>query len=438
METLGTITLGKNLRRIRKELQINQKEMVGKEFTRELISMIENDKSPMSYKIAKSVAENMNRVCRKRGLEVYVDPEDIMNPKRMVVKKQANKYICKLRNHINNKNYDVDTLYIEKITNFLNQWKIPEKKVEIYVLLGELSYLNEDLEWEYLYLNKALENYFLVPVKNNIHIIGNKLIENCISNKRYKEALTLTRLDIMNTDDIPKKDKAVIYYNKALVYKRLKEYDNALEIIEEYKSYWETNNKEMFKKALILKGSCYSKKNQNYEAIKVYKEIIKLFGECSPEAGLAYANIMNNYYKLDLREEVIKYKAKLLSILSYIEKRDNKYLENIYTRLGEISKYLNRVEMAEYFYISAINKAVESKYNNSTKILFKLLNLYNDTNQSEKILLSNKIFERSFQNVEISNELKLALSLILMNMEIGKEEIASSIINNILRNKSSF
>lgn len=432
--SVRNITLGQNLKRIRKELGLNQQEIVGQEITRNLISMIENDKSPMSYRIAQIAAENMNKVLELKEYEIYVDPDDIMNPERVEAKGRANKYIRELKNYLDKKKYKLSPTYIGKIINFLNQWRIPEKKVEIYELLGELSYLNGDLNSEYLYFNKALENYFLAPIKKDIHVVGRKLIANCINTGKYNEGLTLIQLDIMNRNDIPKNSKAITYYNEALIYKRLKDYDKSLELLDEYEDYIEENNEEMFKNALIVKGTCYHGKKEYQEALEVYKKITQKFEEDIELLGLAYCNIINNYRILDSKEKIQKYKDILLDILPNLENKESKYLIDVNTKLGKMYEYLSKIELAEYHYISAINKAVERKEKDKcAKLLFRLLSLYNKTNQQEKILLSNNIFKKGFQNSFVSNEMKLAFSLILTNMKLGKEEIASDILTNILK-----
>ena len=59
------ITIGQNLKQIRKRLGIRQHEISGGEVTRNLISLIENDKTPLHERVAKLIAKNINDINNK-------------------------------------------------------------------------------------------------------------------------------------------------------------------------------------------------------------------------------------------------------------------------------------------------------------------------------------------------------------------------------------
>lgn len=433
MESTNIIAAGQSLKRIRKELGLKQQEIVGEEITRNLISMIENGKSPLNYRIAQLAVDNINRIAEERNLGVYFVPEDIIYPKRMEAKGQADKYIQELKNHIENKDYNLDENYMKEIIEFLNQWKIYDKKVEIYELLGDISYYNKKAECEYVYLNRALENYYILPIKKDIHLLVRKLIASCIANERYEEAVKLSELDILENNAVSDKFKATIYYNKAVAYKRLEEYDKSLELFDYIERNFKDVNEQVNRYSLLVKGICYSQKGKKDKAINTYKKVIEKYGKNNEDSCLAYSNIISLLRKLDCTEEVIEYKDKIMKILSYYEREDNRYLVEIYLSLGQVNEYLNKLGLAEYYYISAISKAVDRKDNErSVQIMLSLLDLYSKTNQMEKIFLSNNIFKLGFENHQISNEMRLVLNLVWLNMKYERKKEAKNIVNNIL------
>ena len=55
-----SLSVGQNLKRIRKELNLKQYAITGGKITRNLISLIENDKTPLYEDNAKIIAETMN------------------------------------------------------------------------------------------------------------------------------------------------------------------------------------------------------------------------------------------------------------------------------------------------------------------------------------------------------------------------------------------
>lgn len=88
------ITVGQNLKRIRKELELKQYSITGGKITRNLISLIENDKTPLYEDNAKIIAENMNSNAMEKNMNIYIEPEDILDPKRYDAKKMQ-MYISK-------------------------------------------------------------------------------------------------------------------------------------------------------------------------------------------------------------------------------------------------------------------------------------------------------------------------------------------------------
>lgn len=424
------ITTGENLKKIRKELGLRQREIVGDDVTRNLISMIENNKTPLSYNIAIIISNNINRISEERNLDIYVDPEDIMSPNRVEAKKKVDKYIEELEEYIKNKEYDLDINYVKKLESFLNEWKIPEKKVVVYEILGDIAHYNGNLKYEYMYLNKALENYFINPIKKDIYILVKKLILNCIKTKRYSEAISLSDLAFTNSTEIPNEHKVSIYYNKALAYKKVGRYDEALEVLKELWEECGTDYKE-FIQSLMLQGSCYRGKGEIDKAIESYINIINDFDSNSEQLGLIYTNIIQLFKMKDSKEEVIKYRNELVNILSDI-KYDNKHLVTIYHNIAETNEYLDNIELAEYYYINALNEAIDRNDASKIKILLDLLNLYINTDQMAKIVSKYELFKDSFKDAPLSDEMRLALKLIAISIETGRDEEAENIIKHLI------
>ena len=145
------ITIGQNLKRIRKGLNLRQYEIAGEQVTRNLISLIENDRTPIYHNVATIISKNMNKIIHERGIDIYIQPEDILNPNRYDARKQANFYIEKLQHHLDEKIYDFELEELNKIETFLNKWNFIDKKVKTYDLLGDIYYNAKDSIREYYY-----------------------------------------------------------------------------------------------------------------------------------------------------------------------------------------------------------------------------------------------------------------------------------------------
>ena len=73
---------GQKIKKIRKDLKINQKDVSGGKITRELISIIENDKSTLTPAVAEIIAENINKICRERNLDYTLSSEYLLEDVR--------------------------------------------------------------------------------------------------------------------------------------------------------------------------------------------------------------------------------------------------------------------------------------------------------------------------------------------------------------------
>lgn len=426
------VSLGQNLKNIRKELGLRQHEIVGDEITRNLISMIENDKTPLYYRTAKLIADNINRISEQRNLGVYIDPYDIMDPNRVVAKKQADEYIEKLRSYLRNKCYTIDEDYVKEIEDFLKEWNIPDKKVYIYEILGDISYYCKDYQAEYMYLTRGLENYFIKPIRKDIHLLVQKLIGNCITAEKYNESIRLNNLDFMSVEKIPHEFQGMLCYNMALTYKRLKRYDEALEWIEKTKKYVSERDPGTLRKALILEGTCYYRRKEADKAKAMYDEVIKMSEAEDEEIGLAYQNMMDIYKAENNEEQVIKYRDELMDIVPKID-ASNRYLVKIYYKLAEICEYLHEYDQAEEWFMKAIKKSEENNERKDTsKVALLLLDFYNNSDNKDKIFTNKKVFEKCLNDISLSDEVKVLLKLILRNLENEKIEESKNLINQIL------
>lgn len=426
------ISLGENLKRIRKELSLRQHEITGGEITRNLISLIENNRTPLHERNARLIAMNINNVFKERYKDIYIDPEDIMNPERYEAKKQADICIEHLEEYVQKKQYNIDEGYIKEIEDFLSNWDIPEKKVRIYELLGDMCYYNKDYECEYLYLTRALENYFIKPIKEDIYILVIKLISSCIVTSKFHEAKRLTNLKSINLDKAPNKYKVIFYYNKSLAYEKLGLYDDALRIIEVSKMYISSENKEAFESSLILEGICYDKKGLKDKAISKFKDVLVVLEDDYEKIGLTYINIIDLYMSMDSREKVMEYINKLILVTSQIPS-DNVYLSRIYYCLSRAYEYLGIYDSAEDYYIKALNESKDKKETNRCiEIANSFLSFCISTNQHNKIVTYNELFTDILTMSKLDSRTELILKLIMIKLEHKELDEAKHFIKKVL------
>ncbi len=298
VDYMEKMTVGENLKRIRKDLNLRQYEIAGEDVTRNLISLMENNKTPIYHNVANIISKNINKILAEKGLDIYIQAEDILNPERYEARKIADEYIDKLKKQLNEKKYEVDVEELNKIESFLNKWSFIDKKVKIYELLGDIFYYAKDLNREYYYFIKALEVSYEYPYMKGRYKLALKLVYNCIITKKYQEAIGLCDFIITTQEDITKKHKGIFYYNSALAYYYLKYYDKALEQIRNAKSYISADDCRERKRILMLEGICKVDINNYDGALKTYNELLDIIDESNvDEICLAYINIIKIHIK---------------------------------------------------------------------------------------------------------------------------------------------
>ena len=118
------LSSGKKIKRIRKELGLKQHEITRGEVTRNLISIIENDKAALTEKVAKVIADNINMACSERNIDYHVSAKYLLESEEYQAERVVDKYL---------ENLAVDNLQIvDEIEEFLIIYDFTDKKISIY------------------------------------------------------------------------------------------------------------------------------------------------------------------------------------------------------------------------------------------------------------------------------------------------------------------
>ena len=443
MAKCNNLSIGENLKRIRTELDLKQYEITGGEVTRNLISIIENGKTPLTEDNAKLICRNINKIMEDKGLDIIIDPEDIFNPDRYDAKKQADLYIEELNKLFSAKNYNIEAEYIDKIELLLNKWNLVDKKIRIYEILGDIYDNLMDYNKGYHYYIKGWECVSNYPNRKSNYRLMLKLVANCIVTSKHEEAINLCDYAILNRKDVPKEYMGILYYNSALAYKGANLIEKCLECISESLKYVEDINHREIGKRLIFQGNCYLAIENYDEALKSYNEAVKILilGSHYDELFLAYANMAEVYIDINYKDKSIEYIYKVLNDLDKIDK-SSIYLPILYSQVALVYKKLNDFNLAKKYYSESLTYARKNnqqdrikknilelislrQYNLDTKKIHELFEDYRDIilniSLDNNILLILKALEFYITNKKETKALQLIKDLTINN-EGGKED----------------
>jgi len=433
------ITRGQNLKVLRKKLGLKQYEITGGEITRNLISLIEHDKTPLHEGVARLISENINKISDERNMDIVVFPEDLMNPVRLKAKSLADEYISKLKIYLEDPEEEIDKKLLEEMEFFLQNWNLPDKKSKAYEMLGSIYEKRNNFEKSYIYFTKALENYFLKPYNKDINKLILKLSLSCMATGRYDESINLTNL-AFSYDDTLEKYGSRMYYNRAVIFRRMDKFDESLENIKksrellDLKNRLEEEDKIRLKRLMLLEGNCYKNKQEYQKAIDIYHTIINEIkdDEAFDEKCATFINIAETYQILDVKEKVKEYVVKAEKLVDIIE--DNSFYKiRIYQDLAERYKYLEEEDKVNSYYKKAINQFDPAKEKDLVQeILLDFIDFYRETGNTEDIGSIIPSIEDSAFQINVDHTMRLFLKYLLFNIENKRMVEAKDIINKLL------
>ena len=396
MDNIKIISSGEKIKNIRKSLGLKQDEITGNEITRNLISMIENDKVRLSTNAAEVIANNINNVCKQRNIDFRVTASYLLQDEKIQATLIVDKYIKFLNENSNNSSMNLSD-DIEGIDQFLINNEVDiNKKITVYKIIGNIFNLKNEYHSSYTYYLKAFENGNKILSNTELADLLIKLMYCCIKLNRYNEALYFGKL-VLNYNQLPDKLKFKLSFNSALAYKKLNLYNESLEEINHITtSINELSNDNKFK-IFTLKANCLQEIKYYKEALDEYKHILSVLGPGDRIKQLVImCNMMDIYIYFEDIKNVKRYIDKIISIADNLEElpKDD-YVPQIYLDVANAGVYINSLDIAKDYYRKAISSAKLTKqYELLLNSLDKLFDIYSkENNLNELDNIKNELLE---------------------------------------------
>jgi len=182
------LSQGEKIKRIRKSFKIRQQDITGGEITRELISIIENNKTNLTPNVAQIIADNINRICKERGIEFSVEASYLLEDVSQQSNKIADEYIEFLSTNEN----EFSQSLIEEIDHiefFCMKYGEAEKNLALYEKIGDIYNKQRSYDKSYTYYIKALENAASIDETIALIKVSEKIGILCLKLMKYEETL---------------------------------------------------------------------------------------------------------------------------------------------------------------------------------------------------------------------------------------------------------
>lgn len=225
MECIKILSVGERLRHERKKLNLGQDDLAGDRFSKNYISMFENNRRSINRRNAEYLAQRINELSAEKGLDNYIDPEYFLKSKEELAKECCEKRIEEIRSELiaeserqkeiyrvwklsqdynllehigeiyyikgldayRDKKYRCAVTNAQASINYYSRVSLFDKSVGSYELLGDISFEREYYEEAIIYYNLGLSISKSLKAQSD-ESIARKLEKSYSRNNRYGKA----------------------------------------------------------------------------------------------------------------------------------------------------------------------------------------------------------------------------------------------------------
>lgn len=438
MENYQILTPGAKIRYIRTRYKIRQHEITGGQITRNLISIIENDKANLTTQVADIIATNINLACKERGIDFQTTADYLLEDVKTQVVKVANKYMEYLEQNEKSINDDFDEK-VKEIEKLLMKYDTFETKVKVYSKIADIYLYNKEYQKAYTFYVKAYENSSRLEDELTQLSLLTSLSFCCSMLGRYRQLLDYNLLALSSTDTIPIEKSLNIRINNAIAYKKLSKIDKAIEEIQFIQNHFALSKDDEFD-ILTLKANCLKNKSCYNEALNLQKSLLASVSNSEIERKLiVLSNIMEIYTIFDDTISLKKCLDYCYSLISEYTKLESKpYCSEVYNSMALANKVLRDINASKKYFNMALQAC--RQYKNPlllTNIFENLIDIHRvENNTTELNLLKNELLESIALNILPCNNVA-TLRLIECYNDWGDQLNIKSILNFILNNTGS-
>lgn len=310
------------LKKIRKQLGLTQKDVSTNNLSPNLLSMIETDQVELTPQKALMLYKKYTEVALIKGIDITLDFDLLLSQStEYAILKKAFNICSKLNVNLQN-NQNVSLLELEEYVSFAHSHEIGLFKYFIYTKSAEL--LIEDSEpLKERWLTEALDILKWYSFKD-IHFLYAKtlklLTKVCFNYRGFEKLTAYTLFLIEQLIENHIQVDSDLYYNVSLFYSNQKKYTDAYKYFIQYEEKATLLSMTEKFDNLILKSVILNQIHQVNEAFKLY------------EIGLKWLDGLHE-------ETFLTYKALILSNIIY-----ESIVHNFNPYLSKLTFYLNELE----------------------------------------------------------------------------------------------
>ncbi|MDT8717258.1 tetratricopeptide repeat protein [Clostridium sp. 19966] len=197
--------------------------------------------------------------------------------------------------------------------------------------------------------------------------------------------------------------KVIFLYNRSLYYNCLKEYNKAVEHIDELINIVDKNSNLEYTRILLLKASCLYNLNNYDEALRIYEELLKItLDNDYGNKALYYNNLVEIYLDMKKKDMANKNLNEVLELIPKVSE-DFYSLPHLYLEIGRRYIKLENKKSAIIFLHQSLNLAKKFKY--SFIITDALMELTNISEENIDVDIKDEFLDLVYVYGEVNNML---------------------------------
>lgn len=385
MDDVKLLTPGEKIKKIRKDFKIKQNEITGGKITRNLISLIENNRANLTVSTAQIITSCINGICSERDIDFQMTPDDLLKNNTIQADKKLDDIIEEINNNKSDKNFDFSNI-IDKAEKLIKENPFMDRITDLYISLGKIFSDRKDFRKAYIFYFKVYEHLDFQKQKELYAVISVKLSYCCNNLYEFSETIQIVNTILSVNFNLDEYVKYKLLYNLAIAQKNMNLYSDALNSLNKINESV-TEDDSIFN-IETLKANCYMELKLYKEALDIHFNLLNNYCNNNIINKLVVlSNIINNYKKSNNIAGMRKYLIVAMSLITKHDLDENNYfLDSIYYELAVSNIYIDNEEDA----LILLNKALlssksQKKYNVEYDCISSMFDIYYKRKDYEKI-----------------------------------------------------
>lgn len=218
---------GKQLKELRIRLGLSQQALAGPQITRNLISMIENEKTPLTASTAELLAERINSLFSESGEFAPITAEDLAEPARYQARQEVHNLLGTINAYQHEPHFNIST-YLARLSGIFSQWDLPSEKFSAYQAIAEHFEARGKNQEAHLYFSRAYENAGRTSDPSHLAVVALGLSRTALKLEHYHSAILSAEALRSYEGRIPDRLLLEIFFNQAQAHMAEEDFDQAL------------------------------------------------------------------------------------------------------------------------------------------------------------------------------------------------------------------